>query len=74
MVFLRKFEEKAGELYEQGKLAVSFHLYIGQEAVAMGFIEPIRPDDYVMGSYRDHGQALSRCADPRKLMAELFGK
>ena len=74
MTLIRKFEEKAGEMYEKGKIRGFLHLYIGQEAVAVGFMWPIRPDDYVIGAYREHGQALSRCATPRRVMAELFGK
>ena len=74
MVLIRKFEEKAGEMYELGKIRGFLHLYIGQEAVATGFMWPIRADDYVIGAYREHGLALSRCATPRRVMAELFGK
>lgn len=74
MVMVRKFEEKASEMYEQGKIRGFLHLYIGQEAVASGFMGPIRSDDYVIGAYREHGQALARCAEPRRVMAELYGK
>ncbi|MHB9035472.1 MAG: pyruvate dehydrogenase (acetyl-transferring) E1 component subunit alpha [Armatimonadota bacterium] len=74
MTMIRKFEETAGEMYEHGKIRGFLHLYIGQEAVASGFMWPLRPDDYVIGAYREHGQALGRCATPRAVMAELFGK
>lgn len=74
MVLMRKFEEKAQEMYEAGKIGGFLHLYIGQEAVASGFMWPIEPQDYVIGAYREHGQALARCAEPRRIMAELFGK
>jgi pyruvate dehydrogenase E1 component alpha subunit len=74
MTMIRKFEEKAGEMYERGNIRGFLHLYIGQEAVASGFMWLLRPDDYVIGSYREHGQALGRCATPRAVMAELFGK
>lgn len=74
MVLMRKFEEKAQEMYEAGKIGGFLHLYIGQEAVASGFMWPIEPQDYVIGAYREHGQAIARCADPRRVMAELFGK
>ncbi len=74
MVMVRKFEEKASDMYEQGKIRGFLHLYIGQEAVASGFMGPIRADDYVIGAYREHGQALARCAEPRRVMAELYGK
>ncbi len=74
MFLMRKFEEKAQEMYEAGKIGGFLHLYIGQEAVASGFMWAIEPQDYVIGAYREHGQALARCADPRRVMAELFGK
>lgn len=74
MVLIRKFEDRAGEMYKVGKIGGFLHLYIGQEAVAVGFISALKPDDYVIGAYREHGQALARGADPQKVMAELFGK
>jgi len=74
IVLMRKFEEKAQEMYEAQKIRGFLHLYIGQEAVASGFMWHLRPEDYVIGAYREHGQALARCADPRRVMAELFGK
>lgn len=76
MVLMRKFEEKAQEMYEASKIGGFLHLYlyIGQEAVAGGFMWAIEPQDYVIGAYREHGQAIARCADPRRVMAELFGK
>ncbi|MFQ3548161.1 MAG: pyruvate dehydrogenase (acetyl-transferring) E1 component subunit alpha [Armatimonadota bacterium] len=74
MVVMRKFEEKAQEMYEARKIGGFLHLYIGQEAVASGTMWALRPDDYVIGAYREHGQALARCTEPRRLMAELFGK
>lgn len=74
MVLIRKFEDSAGEMYKRGKIGGFLHLYIGQEAVAVGFISAIRPDDYVIGAYREHGQALARGMEPGRVMAELFGK
>ena len=74
MLLIRRFEERASQMYEAGKVRGFLHLYIGQEAVSVGFLWAARGDDYVMGAYRDHGQALSRCADPKRVMAELFGK
>lgn len=74
MVLMRKFEEKAQEMYEARNIGGFLHLYIGQEAVASGFTYPIEPRDYIIGAYREHGQALARCAEPRGIMAELFGK
>jgi pyruvate dehydrogenase E1 component alpha subunit len=74
MLLIRRFEEKAAEMYALGKVGGFLHLYIGQEAVAVGAISTLRPDDYVIAGYREHGHALSKGADPRRLMAELFGR
>ncbi len=74
MLLIRHFEEKAGEAYSLGKIGGFCHLYIGQEAVAVGSIAALRPDDYITTAYRDHGQALARGMTPRAVMAELFGK
>jgi pyruvate dehydrogenase E1 component alpha subunit len=74
MLVIRRFEEKAGEAYSLGKIGGFCHLYIGQEAVAVGAIAALRPDDYITTAYRDHGQALARGMTSRSVMAELFGK
>ncbi|HXS22907.1 MAG TPA: thiamine pyrophosphate-dependent enzyme, partial [Gemmatimonadales bacterium] len=74
MMVIRRFEEKAGEAYSLGKIGGFCHLYIGQEAVAVGSIAALRPDDYIVCSYREHGHALARGLSPRAVMAELFGK
>jgi pyruvate dehydrogenase E1 component alpha subunit len=74
MLLQRRFEEKTGEAYALGKIGGFCHLYIGQEAVSTGIIGQLRPDDYVIGTYRDHGQALARGVTPRAVMAELFGR
>ena len=74
MLLIRRFEEKAGEMYNQGKIRGFLHLYIGQEAVAVGFISALRRDDYVITAYRDHGQCIAKGCDPKSVMAELFGK
>jgi pyruvate dehydrogenase E1 component alpha subunit len=74
MYLLRRFEERAGQQYGLGKIAGFCHLYIGQEAVAVGTTEAIRPDDYMLSGYRDHGQPLARGSDPGMVMAELFGR
>jgi pyruvate dehydrogenase E1 component alpha subunit len=74
MLLQRRFEEKTGEAYALGKIGGFCHLYIGQEAVSTGIIGQLRPDDYVIGTYRDHGQALVRGITPRAVMAELFGR
>jgi pyruvate dehydrogenase E1 component alpha subunit len=74
MLLIRRFEEKAGEAYSLGKIGGFCHLYIGQEAVGVGCISQLRPDDYIVTTYRDHGQALARGISARSVMAELFGK
>ena len=74
MYLLRRFEERAGQQYTLGKIAGFCHLYIGQEAVAVGCNEAIRPDDYMLSAYRDHGQPLARGSDAGMVMAELFGR
>ncbi|MCI0529680.1 MAG: pyruvate dehydrogenase (acetyl-transferring) E1 component subunit alpha [Nitrospira sp.] len=74
MLLIRRFEEKTAEMYTMNKIGGFCHLYIGQEAVAVGAIAAIREDDYAISSYREHGQALAKGIDPKKIMAELFGK
>ena len=74
MLLIRRFEEKAAEAYALGKIGGFCHLYIGQEAVAVGSMAALRSDDYVIASYREHGQALVRGIPPNAVMAELFGK
>ncbi len=74
MLLIRHFEEKAAELYTLGKIGGFCHLYIGQEAVAVGAISTLGPDDYILTSYREHGHALVRGVDPGEVMAELCGK
>jgi len=74
MLLIRRFEEKSGEAYALGKIGGFCHLYIGQEAVAVGAMAALRPDDYVLTSYREHGQALARGMSARAVMAELYGK
>jgi pyruvate dehydrogenase E1 component alpha subunit len=74
MLLIRRFEEKAGEMYALGKIGGFLHLYIGEEAVAVGAISTLRPDDYVIASYREHGHCLAKGSDPRRVMAELFGR
>ncbi|MEK7370730.1 MAG: pyruvate dehydrogenase (acetyl-transferring) E1 component subunit alpha, partial [candidate division NC10 bacterium] len=67
-------EEKAAEMYALGKIGGFLHLYIGQEAVAVGATSTLRPDDYAVSSYREHGHCLAKGSDPRRVMAELFGR
>lgn len=74
MLLIRRFEERAGEAYAVGQIGGFCHLYIGQEAVAVGGISALRPDDYVVSAYREHGQALARGMTSRSIMAELYGK
>jgi pyruvate dehydrogenase E1 component alpha subunit len=74
MLLIRRFEERSAQIYVEGKIGGFLHLYIGQEAVAVGAMSLLRPDDYFVTSYRDHGYALARGTDPRLLMAELCGK
>jgi len=74
MVLIRRFEEKCAESYSLGKIGGFCHLYIGQEAVGVGSISAIREDDYVITSYREHGQAITKGISPEAVMAELYGK
>ena len=74
MLLQRRFEERCAEMYAIGRIGGFCHLYIGQEAVSTGIISQLRPDDYVITTYRDHGQALARGMTPRAVMAELFGR
>jgi len=74
MLLIRRFEEKSAEVYSAGKIGGFCHLYIGQEAVAVGSLSALRKDDYVLTSYREHGHALAKGMSPESIMAELYGK
>jgi pyruvate dehydrogenase E1 component alpha subunit len=74
MVLIRRVEESAAELYQQGKIGGFLHLYIGQEAVSTGLISARKPQDRVITAYRDHGVALNTGIPVRQIMAELLGK
>ena len=74
MLLIRRFEEKSAEAYSMGKIGGFCHLYIGQEAVAVGAISALRPEDYVLTSYREHAHAIAKGMSPNAVMAELFGK
>lgn len=74
MILIRRFEEKCAESYSLGKIGGFCHLYIGQEAVGVGAISALRPDDYVLTSYREHGQAIAKGMSPDAIMAELYGR
>ena len=74
MQLIRVFEERCNVEYQRQNIKGFLHLYVGQEAVAVGAISALREDDYVITSYRDHGHALARGMEPNVVMAELFGK
>jgi len=74
MYLIRRFEELAAKAYTQRKIMGFCHLYIGQEAVAVGASAALKPEDYVVTGYRLHGHVLARGAEPRAVMAELFGR
>jgi pyruvate dehydrogenase E1 component alpha subunit len=74
MLRIRRFEEKAAELYSLGKIRGFLHLYIGEEAVAVGAMRALTADDAVVATYREHGQALARGIPAGSLMAEMYGK
>jgi pyruvate dehydrogenase E1 component alpha subunit len=74
MLRIRRFEEKCAELYSAGKIRGFLHLYIGEEAVAVGSLRALTPEDAVVATYREHGHALARGIDAGRLMAEMYGK
>jgi pyruvate dehydrogenase E1 component alpha subunit len=74
MLRIRRFEESAAELYGLGKIRGFLHLYIGEEAVAVGVLRALRPEDNVVATYREHGHALARGIPARAIMAEMFGR
>jgi pyruvate dehydrogenase E1 component alpha subunit len=74
MLLIRRFEEQAAELYTLGKIRGFLHLYIGEEAVAVGAMQAFTPDDAIVATYREHGQALVRGVPAGALMAEMYGK
>jgi pyruvate dehydrogenase E1 component alpha subunit len=74
MVLIRRFEERAGEMYAKAKIGGFLHLSIGEEATIVGSLDALRETDYVLSTYREHGQALARGTSPNAVMAELFGR
>lgn len=74
MLLIRRFEEKAAEMYTKEKIRGFLHLYIGEEAVAAGLMNALTPDDAVLSTYREHGHALARGVAPGAIMAEMYGK
>jgi pyruvate dehydrogenase E1 component alpha subunit len=74
MILIRRFEERAGEMYAKAKIGGFLHLCIGEEATVVGATQALRESDYLMSTYREHGQALARGTSPDAVMAELFGR
>jgi pyruvate dehydrogenase E1 component alpha subunit len=74
MLRIRRFEERSAELYTETKIRGFLHLYIGEEAIAVGLMNNLRDDDAVVATYREHGQALARGLSMRSVMAEMYGK
>ena len=74
MVFVRRFEERCAQLYQQTKIRGFLHLYVGEEAIATGVCHHLRPDDAVVATYREHGHALLKGVTPGSVMAEMFGR
>jgi TPP-dependent pyruvate/acetoin dehydrogenase alpha subunit len=74
MLLIRRFEERSNALFMQGRIPSTLHLYIGQEAVAVGVCSVLRTDDVITGTHRPHGHALAKGVTPRSIMAELMGK
>ena len=74
MVLIRRFEERAGEMYARAKIGGFLHLSIGEEATIVGSARALRDDDYLVSTYRSHGDALARGTPPERVMAELFGR
>jgi pyruvate dehydrogenase E1 component alpha subunit len=74
MVAIRLFEERVNDLYTRALMPGLAHLYIGEEAIAVGVCDALRPDDYITSTHRGHGHCLAKGADPRLMFAELLGK
>ncbi|MEA2378077.1 MAG: pyruvate dehydrogenase component alpha subunit, partial [Thermoleophilaceae bacterium] len=74
MLLIRRFEERAGEMYAKAKIGGFLHLCIGEEATVVGATQALRDNDYLMSTYREHGQAIARGTHPNAVMAELFGR
>jgi pyruvate dehydrogenase E1 component alpha subunit len=74
MALIRRFEEEAGRQYQKAKAGGFLHLAVGEEATIVGTTSVMRPEDYLIGTYRTHGHAIARGTDPKRVMAELFGR
>src|SRR5512138_1134840 len=71
---IRRFEQRAIEQYRLGNIRGYLHPYLGEEAIAVGAIAALEPADYIVSTHRGHGHAIAKGHDPRRMMAELFGK
>src|SRR5215218_7634775 len=74
MMLIRRFEERAGQMYAKAKVGGFLHLAIGEEATIVGAVRAMRDEDYLISTYRSHGHALARGSEPKRVMAELFGR
>jgi pyruvate dehydrogenase E1 component alpha subunit len=74
MTLIRRFEERAGEMYARAKIGGFLHLSIGEEATIVGAARALRDEDYLISTYRSHGNAIARGTPPERVMAELFGR
>jgi pyruvate dehydrogenase E1 component alpha subunit len=74
MLLIRHFEERAQEMYMKAKVGGFLHLAVGEEATIVGATSVLREEDYLISTYREHGQAIARGTDPKVVMAELFGR
>ena len=74
MLFIRRFEERTAQAYTQARIGGYCHLNLGEEATVVGLLDALRPDDYLFTNYRDHGYAIEKGMDPKKVMAELYGR
>ncbi|RIW18606.1 pyruvate dehydrogenase (acetyl-transferring) E1 component subunit alpha [Algoriphagus lacus] len=74
MILIRRFEERAAEEYTKSKIRGFLHLYVGEEAVAVGVVQALNQEDYLLSTYREHGHALARGMNPNVIMAEMYGK
>ena len=74
MLLIRRFEERAGEMYAKNKVGGFLHLAIGEEATIVGAVRAMRDEDFLISTYRSHGHALARGTEPKRVMAELFGR
>ena len=74
MTRIRRFEERVKQLYNEGLIPGAIHLYIGQEAIAVGVCEALRDSDHIFSTHRGHGHAIAKGCDLKRIMAELMGK